>query len=159
MWPEEFAGENLLRDWIAKAKHHPVNIVLVENNILISHTAVLWKLLEHAGEIYKVYGLNGVFTYPAFRRQGYGRRVVDAGTAYIKASDADIGMFHCDPDLKDFYAGSRWVPMEHSTTWIGAKDSPEVSDELMMALFLSEKGKKGRSSFESEPVFFGDYTW
>lgn len=158
-WPEGFVGENRLRDWISREDDHPCNIMLVENGILISHAEVVWKHLEHAGEMYKVYGLSGVFTYPAFRGQGYGRRIVDAGTEYIKASNADIGMFHCDPSLKEFYAKSGWIPMEGSMTWIGKKSDPVISSELMMMLFLSEKGKKRRSAFESEPVYFGEDTW
>lgn len=159
MWPEGFIGENRLRDWISKEENHPVHIVLVEDGILISHTEVLWKYLDHAGETYKAYGLSGVFTYPPFWGQGYGRRIVDAGTAYIEASDADIGIFHCDPRLVGFYTGSGWIPMKNATTLAGAKDDPVISDELMMMRFLSEKGKRGRSAFESEPVYFGEVTW
>ncbi len=158
-WPDGFVGENRLRDWISKEYDHPSHFVLVEQGVLISHIEVVWKYLEHAGETYKAYGLSGVFTYPSLRGQGYGRQIVDAGTNYIKESDADIGMFHCDPGLEPFYSRSGWIPMRNSTTLIGPKDSPIVSDELMMMLFLSEKGKRGRSTFESEPVYFEDTTW
>jgi hypothetical protein len=34
-----------------------------------------------------------------------------------------------------------------------------VSPGTVMTLFLSKKGKRGRSAFESEPVYFGDNTW
>jgi hypothetical protein len=49
--------------------------------------------------------------------------------------------------------------MMAATTWIGSRDEPIVSEELMMMLFLSEKGRQGRSVFEHEPVYFGDSTW
>ena len=106
-FPEGFVGENRLRDWITKDYEHTIHIVLVEQGIMIRHTEVKWKYLEHAGEIYKVFSLSGVLTYPAFREQGYGRRIVEAGTAYIASADADIGMFHCAPHLKNFYT-NQW---------------------------------------------------
>lgn len=88
-YPEGFTGVNRLRDWISSPDTHPVSIMLVEAGILISHTEVLWKELEHGGQRYKAYGLSGVFTYPAFRGQGYGQQIVELGTAYIDASDGD----------------------------------------------------------------------
>jgi GNAT superfamily N-acetyltransferase len=159
VWPEGFTGKNRLRDWISREEDHSVSIMLVEQDILISHTEVVWKYLDHAGETYKAYGLSGVFTYPAFRGQGYGRRIVDRGTAYIEASDADIGIFHCDPSLKEFYAESGWIPMERAVTLVGSKDHPKISNELMMMRFLSEKGKRGRPAFERFPLYFGEDTW
>ena len=32
-------------------------------------------------------------------------------------------------------------------------------DELMMMRFFTDKGKRGRPTFESEPVYFGESTW
>ncbi len=158
-WPEGFEGELRLRDWIALPADHPGHVVLVENGLLISHTEVVWRYLDHAGQTYKAYGLSGVFTYPGVRRQGYGKQVVDAGTEIIRASDADIGIFHCAPSLGPFYAASGWIPMTGATSLIGPKSAPAISDELMMMLFLSDKGQRGRAAFEQEPFYFGEYTW
>ena len=158
-WSGGFVGENRLRDWISLPTDHPSHVVLVENGLLISHTEVVWKYLDHAGETYKAYGLSGVLTYPSFRGQGYGRQVVDAGTRIIRAGDADIGIFHCAHSLGPFYAKSGWIPMPGTTTWVGPKSAPVVSDELLMMLFLSEKGQRGRPAFEREPFYFGEDTW
>jgi len=159
VWWEGFAGENQLRDWISHPSNHPAHIICVEQNILIAHTEIVWKYLDHAGVTYKAYGLSGVFTYPAFRGQGYGRRIVDAGTAYIMASDADIGIFHCDHHLENFYIGSGWAPMHGATTYIGSDNDWTESEELMMMRFITEKGRRGRSTFETEPIYFGASTW
>ena len=40
-WPDGFTGENRLRDWVTREEAHPIHIVLVEGNILISHTIVI----------------------------------------------------------------------------------------------------------------------
>ncbi len=159
MWPAGFMGKNRLRDWISAEEDHSISIMLVEQDILICHTQVVWKTLEHDGETYKVYGLSGVLTYPAFRKQGYGKRIVERGTAYIDAADADIAMFHCDPSLKEFYAGCGWIPMETAITYVGQKDHPTVSEELLMMRFLSEHGKKSQTAFATVPFYFGEDTW
>src|SRR5215472_1654905 len=67
-WPELFAGDLRLRDWITPSDMHPVAFLLEEEGILISFLEVVWKDLRHAGEDYKAYGLTGVFTYPIFRK-------------------------------------------------------------------------------------------
>ncbi len=71
-WPELFSGDLRLRDWTTKPELHPVTFLLEEEGVLISRLEVVWDILHHVGEDYTTYGLSGVFTYPAFRKQGYG---------------------------------------------------------------------------------------
>lgn len=160
-WPEGFLGENRLRNWITRPAYHPVHFILAEAGLVISHAEVVWKHLEHAGDIYKTYGLTGVFTFPSFRGQGYGLQVITAATGYIRSrSDADVGMFHCAPDLKRFYMKAGWIPMESTITYIGPRQNPVEARELRMMQFFSEKGRFGREAFERLPVFFDeDDTW
>jgi len=160
-WPGGFTGENRLRDWVTTEADHPIHIALVEKGILISHTNVVWKFLEHEGVIYKAYGLTGVFTYPSFRGQGYGRQVIAAGTKYIQKSDTDIAMLYCDESLHNLYTNQGWTQMDSSTTYIGTKEQPElVDDEILMMLFISPKGKLGKETFNTKPIYFGgNYTW
>ena len=160
-YPDGFKNENRLRDWVTSDDDHPVYIVLVEKGILISHTNVVWKVLDHEGQTYKAYGLTGVFTYPSFRGQGFGSLVVEAGTEYILKSDADIGMFFCDKKLVNFYARHGWLHMKTSTSYTGTREHPMlVDDEELMMMFLSPKGKNGWAAFGTKPIYFGsDYTW
>ena len=160
-WPGGFMGENRLRDWVTKESDHPIHIVLVEAGILISHTNVVWKYLEHDGMSYKSYGLTGVFTYPAFRGEGYGSQIIEAGTNYIKQSDADIAMLYCDDSLRKFYAQHGWIAMDGSISYIDSEAGPVlVEDEILMMQFISPKGQQNRISFEHQPIYFGsDSTW
>jgi predicted acetyltransferase len=160
-YPEGFEGENENRDWINNPEENAIHVVITtQNAILVSYCAVVRKQLFHAQEIYNCWGLTGVLTYPAFRGRGFGKRIVDIGTKIIKESGADIGMFHCDEQLKDFYQKSGWAPMENAITLLGDKDHLEKSEELMMMLFLSEKALNNRAVFENTPVYFGeDSTW
>jgi GNAT superfamily N-acetyltransferase len=158
-WWEDYTGENRLRDWIQPPELHPAHVAIVEDGVLISYAAVVWKLLEHAGAVYTTFGLSGVLTYPAFRGQGYGRRVVEAATEVIRASDADIGLFTCEPSLSHFYAASGWIPMERAVLQCGPRSAPLTTTQRAMMGFFSEKGRHGRPSFESLPIYFGHNLW
>ncbi|MEW5960070.1 MAG: GNAT family N-acetyltransferase, partial [Chloroflexota bacterium] len=158
-WPEGFSEQDQRQDWLSHQENHPIHFVLVDDSCLISHAAVVWKYLEHAGATFKAYGLSGVFTQPACRERGYGSRIVEAGTAYIKAGDADIGMLWCAPSLKRFYARSGWVGMEQAKTLIGPTAAPRVYPLLLMMLFLSQQGQDSRAAFEDEAIYFGLKAW
>ena len=158
-WPEGYVGEFQGRVWIQRPRFHPVHFVLVEGGAVVSYVGVVWKRLDHAGEVYKTFGLSGVVTNPASRRQGHGRRLVEIATASIERSDADIGLFTCAPELKEFYAASGWLPMAASGLFGGPRSAPYPSEELTMMRFFSEKGKRGQAKFESEPIFFDDDLW
>ncbi len=157
-WPELFSGERRLRDWTSKPGLHPVTLLLEEEGVLISRLEVVWDMLHHAGEEYKTYALSGVFTYPAFRKKGYGLQLVQSAKDYIEqCEDADIVLFHST--LKGFYERVGFERMEHLVTLVGYPQNPERSDEMGFMLFLSEKGKRGRNSFEKGPVYVGESIW
>lgn len=158
-YPEGFMGDNQFRDWTSTPENHPAHLVIIEHDRVISHTEILWKMIEHHGRPYKVYGLSGVLTYPEFRGHGYGVKIVAAGTEYIRQTDADVGMFHCDAALKPFYERLGWTPMETAVTLVGDKDNPVPADELLMMLFLSETAQRHRENFETHPIYFGANTW
>ena len=138
VWPEDFTGEDRLRDWIQPARYHPVHVVIVDGGVLVSYAGVTWKELAHAGQVYTTYGLSGVLTYPMFRGQGYGRQVVEAATAIVRSSDADIGLFTCLPSLSGFYAASGWIPMEQAELRSGPTPIAQPTAERVMMGFFCE---------------------
>lgn len=159
-YPEGFQGKNESREWINRPEDNSIHIAITTgNDILVSYCSVVRKYLEHAGEMYNCWGLTGVMSYVPFRNRGFGKQVVHIGTNLIKESDADIGMFHCAHNLKDFYVMCGWEPMENTITLVGRKEFPHKSDELMMMLFLSDNAKSHRSDFITESVYFGQDTW
>lgn len=157
-WFEGFQGEHRLRNWITKQEMHPVNFFLEEEGILISHLEVVWKILQHAGEEYKAYGFTGVFTYPAFRGQGYGLQLIQSAKRYIEQrGDADLIVFHSS--VRGFYEHTGFEPMNSMVTLVGDPHNPRRSKEIGFMRFLSEKGQRGRESFEKGTLYFGDETW
>ena len=151
-WSDGFIGKNRLRNWAHKEKHHPVIFVLVEQDILISHVAVVWRYITHKDITYKVYALSGMLTYPQFRKQGYGRKLVQAAKEYMLKIDADIIMVHTH--LKGFYEKAGFEPLPKVITLFGDPQKPKQSEDSAFGLFLSDKGKQGRKDFESEPFYF-----
>jgi len=157
VWTDGFQEKNRLRDWVTNEKIHPVTFLLVEKGLLISCVQVVWKYLEHAGNTYKTYGLTGVFTYPQFRKQGYGIKLLNATREYIEKQDADIVMFNSDKT--GFYEKAGYERMDKVVTLKGNPDKPETDDGYAFMIFLSEKGRKGRIDFETKQVYFGEDTW
>lgn len=156
-WPDGFQGENRLRNWASKKSHNPVVFALTEENVLISHVAVVWKNIEHDGETYKVYALSGMFTYPQFRKQQYGMTLLQAAKDYMLSQDGDIIMIHST--LEGYYEKAGFESMPHIVTLVGDPNNPTKSDEKVFMLCITEKGKKGKASFESKPFYFGEDMW
>lgn len=157
-WPELFAGEQRLRNWTSRPELHPVTLLIEEEGVLISRLEVVWDLLHHVGETYKVYGLSGVFTYPDFRKQGYGLQLVQWARDYIaQQGDADLVLLHST--LRGFYEQAGFERMESLVTLVGDLQNPEISHETGFVLFLSPKGKQGRDHFATQPVYVGQTIW
>lgn len=158
-WWWVFQGENRFWDYTQKPTH-PINFVLHEHEIVISHAEINWRMIDHAGHSYKVYGLSAVFTFPSFRKEGYGQDVVQAATDYIHRSDADIAMVFCLPHLQGFYESSGWVYIQDAQVMYGDPQHPSQDDEeIMLMLFVSKLGKETRDTFNSAPIYVGSHTW
>ena len=127
--------------------------------MLISYAALIRTRLEHAGGTYEAYGLGNVFTFPSFRGEGHGGRVVRAATEYLReGGEADVAALFCEPGLRGFYSGAGWEPMEGATTLTGPPDSPEACEALRMMLFVSERGEAGREAFGGAPLYV-EHLW
>lgn len=157
VWKDGFRGDNHLRDWISKEEYHPVFFVFVEKNMLISHVAVVWKHIMHKGQTYKMYALSGMFTYPQFRKQGYGLKLAKKAVEYMRKQDGDMILVHSC--LRGFYEKAGLKPLPEVITLVGNPQKPKKDNQSAFGMFLSERGKQGRKYFESEPFYFGDSLW
>ncbi len=145
---------------VCPTEWHPRFCVMVNGPALLSSATAVWKMLDHAGQSYKVYGLSGVLTYPAFREKGYGRHVVEAATTYIRtAGDADIAILWTGSDRHTFYTYTGWEHPESITFTLGDPNNPQPFDAHLMMQFLSERAQRHRADFENGPVYFGPYSW
>lgn len=160
-WTGGYSGEQQFRDevWPEGEADNTVHFVLEERGFVISQAGVVWKTITPDGVTYKTGGLTGVLTFPDFARRGHGTRVVEAATKYIAEAGADIGLTTCEPALRSFYARAGWLPLPNTTLLFGDVASPVAVDELVLMLFVSEKAKRGRQSFEGRQVYVGANTW
>ncbi len=156
-WSDGFQGKNRLRIWVQNPNNHPLFFLLQEEEVLIANVAVVWKFIVHKGIKYKMYALSGMMTYPSFRKQGYGLKIVNVVKEYMLKQDGDFIMIHSK--LKGFYEKAGFESMTKIRTLFGNPKKPKLSDQSVFALFLTEKGKRGRKDFESEPFYFGKELW
>ena len=148
-WP--FINGGMLRETYP-AELRPVHFALVEDDLLLSYAATFRLRVEHAGEEYEMEGFGNVFTYPASRRKGYGRRVVEAAAGHIRGSHADVAVLFCQPELEGFYAASGWEASREAGTVVAGEGEPKEHDALRMMLVVSEKGAAGRPDFSTLPL-------
>ncbi len=160
VWLGHLKGED--RFWVlADPTGHIDHFYVAERGVLVSHACVNRRTITHAGETYTLRGVGAVFTYPAFRKEGQGARVVAAATDFIRGTDADVAMLFTSPDLEPFYAAHGWSALRPEPEIAsGDAQQPSVdSHEFTMMLFLSEKARAHRDDFLRGPIYVGEYTW
>ena len=155
-WPFIFAGDLRFATDIYWPELAPTHFAVTHSDLLLSYAAVIRTRLDHAGQTYGVAGLGNVFTFPPYRREGFGSQVVVAATRHIEAGNADVAALFCAADHAGFYERRGWVALSGATTLVGPKADPSPYDVLRMMLFVSDRGKAGRLAFESQPWYVGD---
>ena len=141
-------------------ERHPHYVVMVERHALFSAARVNWVTVEHAGEGLRMYCLGDVFTYPAFRKQGYGRQVVAAATDLIRSDpEADAAILFTQPDLNNFFGQSGWKHIAGLSASVGERDNAEPHHYFAMMLFLSDRARAMQTAFETQPIFLPGYAW
>jgi GNAT superfamily N-acetyltransferase len=137
----------------------PVHIVIVDGTMLISHVQMLTFTLEHTAQHYRVCGVSGVFTYPGFRGQGYGERIVTAGNKFIDGHGVDFGMLFTSPDLEKFYNRHGWIAIPKLTILEGDPADPKPSDEFTMLYPVTSHGQQAVQAFENSSLYIGPRGW
>lgn len=158
LWFDE--NEDELNEPLTPEELHPVYFVLARENSLISYARIIWMPIDHLGNTYKMYGLGDVFTFPASRKKGYGSRVVESATNYIRAdSEADIAILLTEPGLENFYRSIGWEYIPDLRLLTGEPDNPQTRDDFAMMLFLSGKAKQNHTNFQTQTVFLPGDEW
>jgi GNAT superfamily N-acetyltransferase len=134
------------------------HFLLTAGELLVAHACSRVRDISHAGTAYRVAGLSTVFAYPDFRGRGLGERVAGAATDYIRASGADCAMLFCGPRVCSLYERLGWEHVHAARITYGDPPTPK-SDNLVLMLFLSDKGRDARQVFEHEVVHVGPHTW
>jgi predicted GNAT family N-acyltransferase len=156
-WPSIFRHDSRFMAETYPPERNPVHFVVAEGDALVSYAAILRLTLIHAGKEFTAYGLGNMFTFPPYRGEGHGWRVLEAATGFIQQSDVDLAALLCDPALEAFYSAAGWSVVR-SPTREGTPLRYTECDISRMMLFVSEKGRQSRADFEELPLYV-DWTW
>jgi GNAT superfamily N-acetyltransferase len=151
-WPSIRLNGHRLGTETYPARYDPVHFVTTERDVLISYAALMWLDLPHADTRYRGAAFGNVFTYPAFRGEGDGQRVVDAAAASLDGSAADGAMLFCKPHLVRFYSNRGWDVLEGARTRVGTPEASAEHPYRRLMRFLSAQGMQGRLSFTCQPL-------
>jgi predicted GNAT family N-acyltransferase len=159
LWHDEYVYD--LDAPLDSPERHVHHVVFAERHALLSHARVNWVNVEHVGQSYRLYCLGDVFTYPAFRKKGYGQQVTTAGTQLIRNDDeADAAILFTDPELEKFYAQSGWEHIAKLKATKGDSEHPDSQEgAFVMMMFLSDKAKQHRADFEAKTIHLPGYGW
>ncbi|GAB4204173.1 MAG: hypothetical protein OHK0022_29070 [Roseiflexaceae bacterium] len=150
-WPYVFQGDGMFATETYPTAASPVHFVVAEGESLISYAAVLRLALEHQGATYQVYGFGNMFTFPPYRRRGYGRQVLELATRFILASDVDLAILFSAPGVEQFYSASGWELVD-SPIYVGPPGQERVHQAAKMMLWVSNTGKRAKAAFIDAPL-------
>ena len=156
-WPSIFQGDILYLSAPYPPEFKPVHFVIAEGESLLSYATIMKLNIPHAGQDYSIYGFGNMLTFPPYRKQGYGRRILQAATYFIRKSAVDAAILFCDKTLETYYGSQDWITTP-SPTYLGYSGKPVLYEPLRMMLFVSEKGRAAQQEFETSPLYI-DYPW
>jgi GNAT superfamily N-acetyltransferase len=151
-WPHILLNGHRLGTETYPAEDKPTHFVVSERGVLISYAAMMLRPLHHAGASYRMAAVGNVFTFPAFRGEGYGRQVVAAAVATMQSSAADVGVLFCKPHLVHFYQLNGWEHID-APTYLGTPAQPTHHPYQRMMQFLSDHGRQGHATFAQQPLY------
>lgn len=152
-WP---GGEDERDQPLLEAARSPAYFVLTDGGQVLSYARTMREAVLHDEQRFEFYGLGDVITHPAFRRQGYGGRVVAAATESIRSDPtADGAILLTDESLVSFYCRSGWEVVR------GARVTTDESEDagLLLMLFLSEKAQAARRAFAHTRLVLPSDEW
>lgn len=157
-WHDEYQYD--LDGPLVPPERHPTHIVMAERHALFSHARVVWVPFEHADQTWRLYCLGDVFTYPAFRRRGFGAAVTAEATKRIKSDpEADLAILFCDPDNAAFYARHGWAAAPQLRATKGFGQDRETQEGLPMLLILSGRAERERPDQSGRTWALPGYGW
>lgn len=156
-WTSVFYDDNLYMSETYPPEFEPVHFVMAEDDSLLSYASIMKLNIPHAGVDYRVYGFGNLLTFPPYRKRGYGGQVLQSAADFILQSDVDAAILFCDRLLEPFYAAKGWS-LTASPTRLGKPGQYSEYNPSRMMLFVSDKGRRGRADFESEPIYL-DSPW
>lgn len=158
VWGDEVSQD--ISEVLHPPRWNPRYFVLAKGDLVMSSATVLWKPITINDVPYIMYGLGLVLTYPEFRKQGHGGRVVAEASDYIRQqATADMALLQTSPDLKQFYGACGWQHTPKIRALSGDPKNPTDGDSWLMMMFLSDKAQTARRYIEEHPFYLDEHIW
>jgi hypothetical protein len=109
--------------------------------------------IEHNEKHYEIYAFGNMFTFPPYRKQGYGKQILKLASDFILKSDVDAGILFCNTNVEAFYKSFDWVTTRVPVRRGTVDDYEEHEGIKTMILPVTRKGKQGRVDFDSHPLY------
>lgn len=139
---------------------HAVHFILAEGERVWSYARTIWARVTHIGRDWKLYGLGDVITAPEFRGLGYGSRIAQEATTYIRSEcEADAAVLLTKPRLAAFYGRIGWEAMTELEVRTSEYDEHNNGDSLAMMLFISASALLMHASFHASPLILPGDEW
>ncbi|RZU13392.1 acetyltransferase (GNAT) family protein [Kribbella rubisoli] len=156
IWPEGFTGPNRFRDWTSHPDLRPHHLLYAAGSQLVSHLEIITTTVSVGSESYVVQSPTAVMTFPAFRGEGWARRLVAAAVARIDAGQADVGVLTCGPHLADFYSRAGWEIAPGATILAGEDGSAQISDDILLTRSAGPRSAAFKASLREHPMRVAD---
>lgn len=147
-WPAK-EGKKGVQRW-PDSPWHKTSFVLMKQNCVVAHAAVVEKEIVLAGETYRVGGISEVTVHPAQRGNGLALLLLKEAYEYCEAGGYDVSLFSCKPELVSMYSKVGWHPVPSLCLVGGSLEKPFRGDSLgiiTMAAFFSTKAQRHRADF------------
>jgi len=152
-WPFIFSGEHQFLTDPCPPDMNPVHFVAAEGQSLIGYASIFRLNIDHSEQRYEIYAFGNMFTFPPYRKRGYGKQILEMATDFILKSDVDAGILFCDKDVEAFYTAHGWGTA-HAPARKGTADDYEEHEHIQtMILYVSEKGQQGKVDFDNHPLY------
>jgi predicted GNAT family N-acyltransferase len=152
-WPFVFSGEHQFLTDPCPPDMAPLHFVAAEGDSLISYASIFRLNIDHADNHYQIYAFGNMFTFPPYRKQGYGKQILEMASDFITKSDLDAGILFCDANVEAFYQVCGWESVSASVRTGTADDYIEHDKIKTMILAVSDKGRQGKTDFDSHPLY------
>jgi len=116
---------------------------------LVSYAGVVFKTIKHEGQTFKIAGLSSVATDPGYQGRGLGFRTVSAATRWVEQSNADFGIFTCEPSLARFYEQAGSWRIASDVILSGSRNEGALSSDTLPVVVLMRLFSTKARAFES----------
>ncbi len=137
------------------------HIAIVEDKHLITHATVHTQSISIGDENAQILGIGAVYTFPAYRGDGYASKVMRAVADYAdQQSEIAMSILFCKPELQPLYESVGWERLDSSQLLFGERDQPHVFERgFLMVRYANSVTQDLRDSMPTKAIYLGSELW